>query len=592
MNNLKNNPKIPFIATILLSIIIPILLISPVGFPFTGIALSIILLTSSILYFRSKITVWNVVIYILSLFFSLFLIVRANPLLIFFDILANISLICVLFLPDNYLKHVWNLILMPFEAFGKALTTDNQFPLSLKGLQGNFEKRPSVTASFIVSILITVVVLGITVPLLSASNPIFANFIDSVLKFFDISEFIKSFFSENAIIWLIRGVFFLILIYLIPKGISYVKEHTPWESHKNLLPENLSLTLPKIAVSIIFLIFFITQAELYFASSQTLQSLNLSNSEATREVFAHLLVVCLVAFGLIYNDRSEKKLNRWTTYILLGGVFLMNLVAFKSDLDYTNLYGFTEKRLYGFAVNFWILGAIGIYLFDFLKRNHDKLVKKLYIWLLVVLGLVNILNFDYLIYNVNPARLGKDVDTAYLSTLSEDSGGYKDIYEKVLAEHNKANTYTIYPLANKINLLRDSVEKAPFQSFNLSRYLAYQQIKDLSTETLPISPTPTPTPASFQNSTKPITITLKNIEPRFMDKRFELLKWNVNENSRQDGRLNGASFVHTLGAGEFSLHIHLDGQQIGNGFSPSREIHYIIPDGFDQNSLDLDFSQF
>ncbi len=601
MQNLKSTKRVPVFATIFLSLAIPFLLISNNGFPFTGLAISFVLLVGTGIYFKGKLNIWNWLTLGTTILLSSFLVLRANTLLLFLNLGSLLFLLCLTILPNNYLRYFWNLIIAPFEALGKVIQSENKYPLELSSAKESVQGKINLSKNLVISIIITIVILAILIPLLAASNPIFAAKIDEIAKLLDISKFFENFFSTGTIIWLARIVLALILLYLVPKAISYIKENVAWEKHTKLLSQNLSLLIPKVAVIILFIVFFITQAQLYFATPETLTALGYSNSQATREVFAHLLIVCLIVFTLIYNDRTETKANRWTTLILLFGVFVMNLMAFKSDFDYTSLFGFTEKRLYGFAINFWIFGALGIYLYNFLKNNFDNLVKELFYWALGVLILINLANFDYLIYNVNPARTGEGIDHEYLLGLSEDSESYLDQLEKVNKDIGYykyggrfGGTYKIFGFLEDIETLRERFKTNSFQSFNLSLWTTYNQTRPFDVQGLKNklnNTTPAPTNLPSQTTSNQITIKLRNIDPRFRNKRFSAMLSGNSELARQDSTLTDDSFIHTMGSGEYSLVIWLDDQQ-QNNFTPTRTLSYTVPEGFTGNTIDIDFSKF
>lgn len=610
MRTNASHSLLPQLTTLLLAIALPFLIVTNVSFPFLGIALAFTLVSSACLYFKPKITPWNIFAFSGIIFFSIFLVLRANPLLIFFDIFTNIGLLSILFLPDNYIKSFWHVFLLPLEALAKVFQTDNQFPLDLSVLKKGPDSKTFLNTNTIVSVLITLGVLIVVIPLLSASNPLFKNLVDSVLNFFDLGEFLRNLFSDNAVIWLFRLGFFLFLLFFIPRALSYTRAHHVWENHRTLITQSLSLLLPKLAVLAVFIIFFITQAQLYFASSEMLTTLGYTNSEATREVFGHLLIVCLVVFALIYNDRSQKKWNTWTTYALLFGVALMNLMAFKSDFDYTSLFGFTEKRLYGFSVNLWIFGALGIYLLDFKAQHLDHLVKKLGVWFILVLGLVNILNFDYLIYNFNRARTGEGEDATYLVTLSEDAGSYD---KRIRAAVNQAKpidptsgsinieSTNAYTALNNVDDLRNAAKRGGFANFNLSRQKAYDEVRDLDVDKLrktldtkrqPRGSNPTQVPVSHSvGNLQNITVIFRNLDDRFRNQRFQLVSTNTSTDLRQEGNLNVDSFIHTLGPGNFTLVLSLP-NELNSNFAPTRVVNYTIPEDLQGSVFEIDFSKF
>ena len=93
-----------------------------------------------------------------------------------------------------------------------------------------------------------------------------------------------------------------------------------------------------------------------------------SNSMQTNEVFAQLSIVALVIFGLVYNDKSRKESAKISTYVLLIQAVFLTFVALKSVFDYSTTWGFTQKRLYGYAVILWILGLLISFTYKYVKE--------------------------------------------------------------------------------------------------------------------------------------------------------------------------------------------------------------------------------
>lgn len=134
----------------------------------------------------------------------------------------------------------------------------------------------------------------------------------------------------------------------------------------------INLLIPKTAVFVVLSVFFVTQLKLYFSSKETLNALGYTYSNYANEVFTQLSAVAVIVLALLYADKEKKKYNQKIALALLvEGIFLA-FMAYKSVYEYSSAWGFTYKRLYGFAVATWILGIFTIYLYAFLKNMEKK----------------------------------------------------------------------------------------------------------------------------------------------------------------------------------------------------------------------------
>src|SRR3972149_619422 len=136
--------------------------------------------------------------------------------------------------------------------------------------------------------LTTITVLAVILPLLSSANPFFEKFLSGIVDLVGLDNFK---ITDNLFEWMFRFAFFLLLSYFIPKVATFINKK---ESTKNLVPEGINILIPKIAVAIVLTIFFITQFQLYFSSSETLEAIGYTYSNYTNEVFAQLSAVAAI----------------------------------------------------------------------------------------------------------------------------------------------------------------------------------------------------------------------------------------------------------------------------------------------------------
>jgi hypothetical protein len=135
----------------------------------------------------------------------------------------------------------------------------------------------------------------------------------------------------------------------------------------------------------------------------------------------------------------------------------------------------------------WLTGSLLVFVYHYKKTTPDlRFLKQIMTYTMAVLLLVNLLNFDYLIYHYDKASTSAGVDYEYLAGLSTDAHGYKDELTKlVLAieqspslDYKKINP--AYTILGNIDMLRFKYgAKKDLNSFNFSEYQEYLNTKDV-----------------------------------------------------------------------------------------------------------------
>jgi hypothetical protein len=188
-----------------------------------------------------------------------------------------------------------------------------------------------------------------------------------------------------------------------------------------------------------------------------------------------------------------KKLNLSVSKILLIQTTFLAFVAGKSVFDYMLNWGFTFKRLYGLAVVIFILAVIAVLAVKLYKNFSDyTFFRIISFYLILILGLINIINFDRLIFN-NLPRETNGIKYSYYVELSSDAGNLDQILNK-LNQLQKTNcrysgnlTQKLAEaknLQNKYNTLTTKITKENWNTFNFSSFWNYQTIKNLDLEKL------------------------------------------------------------------------------------------------------------
>ncbi len=338
--------------------------------------------------------------------------------------------------------------------------------------------------SLIWNLLITSVVLIIILPLLSYSNPYFAQFISGIYE--STIRWILEFFNWTIICRVL--IFFYFLAYL-PRLLCYYQKDIP----ENRETREFNIPIPKLAIILSLGGFLIAQLQVYLNP----QLLGLTAGNQAREIFFHLSAVCLIVFLLLYINLKKNLLARVTSALLLiQSAFLVG-IAFNSDWNYVNSWGLTHLRLYGFSLIALIVGCVLVFgasmipvFKDFSKRIG--LTQTLALVFCFVLVVTNVINFDAMIYK-NPPRETQGIAYSYIASMSIDSMSLAREYELVKEVKElrvKPSGFCAdrsYYNENTIKYLQAKYSKFQFISFNWNEYQNYYMVKDIAVEDIATS---------------------------------------------------------------------------------------------------------
>jgi hypothetical protein len=505
LQKLLSEKVISFIL-ILFSVFIPFLIVDTY-FAFTGWALTFISISTLFILFRPKVTYRVLVLFVITLGLSLSLFFRANPLLTFFNFTG--LLYCISFLvypPQKSGKYsLFNLFILPIHSLISILNTKSNYKL-LSHLKIKSTEKPKEEPKtkvklewekIFLGLILTLVVLLIIIPLLASSNPIFSKYISdfgNILNFEwlgqSINWLLRNFFSAT-VFW--RLVWIVFMWHFLPKSVTYIQK-TDFKANKEIkerTAHDIVWLIPKITVIAVLALFLVSQIQLYTASGLAIFDIGYTYSSYVNEVFAQMSLVALVVFNLIFFDKFYKGRSLVTSLILIfQGCFLI-YVGLKSDLDYISAAGLTFKRLYGLAVIAWLSGIYLGFLYKIFKnKTHDWYLRVVSGFTLSLFLVINIANFDHLIYNVNQTRETKRVAYEYFVELSSDAQTDEVLLinlAKMQDEFLNANStgFTkdvsgeIESIITQCRYLQSKYSTFQVQSFNLSEYSHYLKIKDI-----------------------------------------------------------------------------------------------------------------
>lgn len=478
--------KIPFLVAGLSLLVAWLLFPIENSFPMVPVVVFFVGVSSLVYFLRKQNDWFNTSVYVGILILSAFLLVRANEFIQFIDFVFIILLGSLLILPLTPSHALSHLLLTPISVLSESLRQKNVFSYSWSFFQKLSKFR--VTNTIMLSIIVTLFFVFITTLLLSSANPFFNQLVDDTLGMFNLTYIFNFLESERIVRFLARVIVLIFLLFFIPRiltvGLSPVK------IGKSNFALPINYLIPKVAMGVLLVVFFFTQAQLYFATPEMLASMGYTNSRLTNEVFFQVTVVAMIIFFIAYLDQDRKKWHRWLTYILVLEAFFLVGIAFKSVFDYSTLWGLTQKRLWGYATMTWLTGALLIFLYYYTKRLPVfRFLQIIVLYTIVVLIGVNISNFDYLIAHSSSARTQSGTDYVYLSRLSADSRSYINTLDNLLrqieeeSEMDPQKISAAFSVIGKINSLQEKYKNGiPFNSFNYSEYREYLNVQNLNTE--------------------------------------------------------------------------------------------------------------
>lgn len=478
--------KIPAISLVLSAIVAWLLIPIQSGFPFVPFSILFISLATLVFILRKDKSWFEIVLLIGVIALSCFELIRANDTIQFINFIFVILFGSLMVLPIAMGHTLANLFLTPFSVFNQIISGKSIYSYSLSAFKGS--SKAGFVRKYIPSFIVTIVFLLITIPLLSSANPLFNQLVQNTIKTFNLQQFVKFLFGNEPVFIIIRFIFFVILAVVIPKILTAVVAGVTTKNKNFYISVNY--LFPKVAMGILLIIFFVTQMQLYFATADELWKMGYTNSRLTNEIFFQVTVVAFIIFFLAYIDRVRGKWNRILSYFLIVEAFFLVGIAFKSVNDYSMLWGLTQKRLWGYATMTWLSGALLLFVYFYNRKVAlISFFRYMVTFTIVVLVGINLANFDYLIAHYSQARTQQGLDYRYLARLSPDGEIYRESLNQLVVESEKNNSYdffqsiAIYNLLGDIERLqREYGKKEYFNSFNLSEYKEYLDVKDINIE--------------------------------------------------------------------------------------------------------------
>src|SRR3989344_2728875 len=198
-------------------------------------------------------------VYALILLASAILSIRSEGFLTLLNIVGifYFGSLFTLTLKGNKTESTFSIIFAPFTLFLKSLFTTKEYSLEFNDSLTE-EKKKENTLNTIAITLVTIIALAIILPLLASANPYFEKLLSDLVDLLGIRTFK---ITENLFEWTLRLIFFIVLVLFVPKMATLMNKN---EASKLRPQEGLNMLIPKIAVAVVLIIFFITQLQLYF----------------------------------------------------------------------------------------------------------------------------------------------------------------------------------------------------------------------------------------------------------------------------------------------------------------------------------------
>ncbi len=443
-----------------------------------------------------------------ALFFAICVMVRATPLLLFFNLCACIGLL-LLFVASyrsNALHRLpgWSYVSTSFLALMEL--SIRPAPLMLQGVStiplGSTQVRRFMPVGR--GLLIALPVVAGFTGLLMAADSVFASYVGQLSSLrlpFDLATVLPHMLFVSAVTWICAGGMQVALYSEVHS--SDIERHTDLpaegDTQRLRLPRTWqwlgcveSLTV-LIAVNLLFGSFMLIQGAYFFGGMDTLDRSGLTYAEYARRGFFELLTVACLSLGLIWTlalltrrDQPWQRLafNSTSTVLILLVLGLLSSAFLRMRL-YEQAYGYTHLRLYTYAFMIWLALVLLLFLAALLREKPRLFTFGSFASALCALALLNIANPDVMIVQENIARYqtsGK-LDIDYLTTLSADAT--PALVARLDLLDSKARTTLIEALAVQQIQLAEADAQSGWPGWHLARANAQAAIATIAEQTNP-----------------------------------------------------------------------------------------------------------
>ncbi len=427
------------------------------------------------------------------LFFATMVFVRANDFLTFLNIVAVISLVCLLlffYAADRFERlgvfgypaviglALQNMLVKPLPVVNSGvqtvLTHKRRFRLAIPVARG---------------IIIAIPILLVFTVLLASADQKFANYIDKIIqfKFFNtLPDLLWQLVLILSVAWLVAGSYFY--AYSRPRGLAPDKsprENLPGTMVPGRVIGFVEGTTVLVLVDLLFLAFAWVQVT-YLFSGEAQRTLKFeAYRDYVRRGFMELLIASILTMILIlglrwaarHDKKSHERIFLGLSSLMIVLAMLMLVSAFQRMLVWESIdyYINTEVRLYVRAFIIW-LGLTFVWLFFTMWLNQQRFAIGLFVAAIGFLVTINLMNPDYDVAEYNLGRKD-DLSVRYLYNLSDDAvpalvAGF-DQTSGQIKERLRSD------LSRRLKLMEAEKSRLNWPSFHLARWQAYDLLTTL-----------------------------------------------------------------------------------------------------------------
>jgi hypothetical protein len=412
------------------------------------------------------------------LFFSFMVFWRSSPMLIFLNIVLILYLFALLVreaggerFRTNFIQdYLLTLFAIPWRLAVRAMATLGEL-ISLRGVLSQHRPATFVIKGIAMALPLVVVFLL----LFSSADLAFRKFLSNIVTLNLTEETWAQLIIVAVVTWGFIGLF------------SYVLKHIPGPANFDLGLISPTKTHPTQitaflgTISAIFMVFIAFQLRYFFGGGANISEQGFTYAEYAHRGFIELIIVAVLSLLLILvaerfvdqNDKGHARPFQIVASIIIVEVMIIMSSALIRLVIYQDAYGFTTLRLYTTAFIIWLAALFFVFGYKIIKNRSDQFFAYSIFWaVLVFVGLMNLLNPDYLIarQNLRHVNYSGQLDTHYLNSLSDDAvpGLFETTNEQIIADlrerkHRLQTVDTEWQETNwsRVRALRMLEEKLP-----------------------------------------------------------------------------------------------------------------------------------
>ncbi|MGV9413613.1 DUF4153 domain-containing protein [Nocardia sp. NPDC003693] len=326
---------------------------------------------------------------------------------------------------------VYDLCAVPMQAVGSV-------PWVYRGMRAVRGRTASSSQRMWWSLLVTVALLLVFVPLLAGADAVFARFVEDLLPALAVDELVRWIFVFLVVAACAAGALYLLagpppVAADAPEGAfsTFFGIHRA-PGHQPRRFTRMEWGLPIGALTLLFALFLVSRlAAMFGGDSYVMSNGGLTYAEYARSGFWQLSIVSLLTLAVIAvvqrTAAQESAADRLWLRLAVGAVSVLTLVIVASALHrmwvYQEAYGFTIMRLLVEVFELWI-GLVYLMVLASLVKLRRQWVPRAAIGAAAATLLaLAVVNPELLVAERNVDRAlehGKRLDDYYLADLSPD----------------------------------------------------------------------------------------------------------------------------------------------------------------------------